>query len=50
MGIIILVCVISLSIKAFLAARIKKDLSSELISRAPIHTIKDLRAEFLSRN
>jgi len=46
MGIIILVCVITLAVEAFLAARTKKDISSELISRAPIQAIKDLRADF----
>ena len=40
--IIILVCVITLAIAAFLAARTKKDISGELINRVSIHAIKEL--------
>ena len=43
MVIIILVCAITLTVAAFLVARVKKDLSSELINRVSIQAIKELQ-------
>jgi hypothetical protein len=43
MVIIILVCTITLTVAAFLAARVKKDLSSELINRVSMQAIKELQ-------